>query len=150
MSDHPLPDDDHTSRYCKPTVIDDSGLPMTSAFELKSGEDYLSTNWLEYFDEQDLSSAVQCVRDAFRNKDYNLRPKGRFAVLNVSAAKTAVLEATGKTLCIDHLPLNDDRSHAGIFGYTADDLLVAVELKALVRDKDVHLAVTKEDRRARG
>ena len=41
-------------------------------------------------------------------------------------------------------------SHAGIFGYTADDLLVAVELKALARDKDVHLAVTKEDRRARG
>ena len=49
---------------------------------------------------------------------------------------------TGKTLYIDHLPLNDDQSHAGIFGYTANDLLVAVELKALVRDQDVHLAVT--------
>ena len=31
MSD-PLPDGDHTSRYCKPTAIDDNGLPMTSAF----------------------------------------------------------------------------------------------------------------------
>ena len=142
MSDPPLPDGDHTSRYCKPTVIDDNGLPMTSAFELKNGENYLSTNWLEYFNERDLSSAVQCVRDAFCKKNYNLRPNGRFAVLNVSAAKTAILEATGKTLYIDHLPLNDDQSHAGIFGYTANDLLVAVELKALVRDQDVHLAVT--------
>ena len=141
MSAAPLPDDDHTARYCKPTVIDDNGVPLTSAFELRNGENYLSTNWLEYFDEPDLSSAVQCVRDAFHNKDYALRPQGRFAVLNVGAAKAAVLEATGKTLRIDHLPLNDDQSHVGIFGYTADDLVVAVELKALVRDQDVHLAV---------
>ena len=116
MRGGPLPDDDHTARYCKPTVIDDNGMPMTSAFVLRDGEDFLSINWLEYFGDRDLSSATQCVRDAFRDKDYTLRPNGRFAVLNVSAAKAAVLEATGKTLHIDHLPLNDDLNRPGFPG----------------------------------
>ena len=142
MNGGPLPDEDHTSRYCKPTTVGDDGLPLTSAFKLRNGEEHLSINWIEYFDEPDLSRAVQRVREAFRNKRYTLRPQGRFAVLNVGAVKTAVLEAVGKALRIDHLPRNDDPSHAGILGYTADDLSVAVELKALVRDQDVYLAVT--------
>ena len=143
MSGGQLPDDDHASRYCKPTAVDDDGLPMTGAFVPRNGEDYLSANWLEYFTEPDLSRAVQRVRAAFRNKGYALRPQGCFAVLNVGAVKTVVLEAVGRTLRIDHLPLNNDPSHAGILGYSADDLAVAVELKALVRNQDVHLAVTK-------
>ena len=150
MSCDPVPDDGHISRYCKPSVIDDNGLPMTSAFELRKGEGYLSTNWLEYLNEPDLPSSVQRVRAAFRNKGYTLRQQGRFAILNVGAAKSAALQATGKTLRIDHLPLKDDQSHAGILGYTEDDLAVAVELKALVRDKDVHLAVQGQDPGARG
>ena len=64
-------------------------------------------------------------------------------MLNVGAAKTAALESAGKTLRIDHMPLNNDPSHAGILGYTADDLSVAVELKALVRVRDVHRAITE-------
>ena len=68
-------------------------------------------------------------------------PRGRFVVLHVGAAKTAVLDATGKTLRIDNLPFKDDPSHAGILGYSSDDLMVALELKALVRDRDVYHAV---------
>ena len=143
MSGGPLPDDHHASRYCKPTAVGDDGLPMASAFALRTGEKHLSTNWLEYFAEPDLSGAVQRVRAAFRNKGYKLRSQGRFAVLNVGAAKTAALESAGKTLRIDHMPLNNDPSHAGILGYTADDLSVAVELKALVRVRDVHRAITE-------
>ena len=141
MSSVPLPDDDHASRYCKPTAVGDDGLPMASAFALRNEENYLSINWLEYFGEPNLSDAVQRVRAAFRNKRYKLRPQGRFVVLHVGAAKTAVLDATGKTLRIDNLPFKDDPSHAGILGYSSDDLMVALELKALVRDRDVYHAV---------
>ena len=101
---------------------------------------FQSTGW-EYFRTLDLTSAVDRVRDVFRNKNYQLRPKGRFAVLNVGAAKTAVHEGADKSLFINHLPFNDDESHAGIIGYKADDLAVAVELKALVTSLDVHPAV---------
>ena len=37
-------------------------------------------------------------------------------------------------------PYRDDPSHASISGYTFDDFDVAVELKALVSQQDVHPA----------
>ena len=90
MTDSKLPDDDHLWRHCKPSSIDAFGMPMASAFELQPGEQYLSAKWLEYFDTLDLTIAVNEVRKAFLDKGYRLRQNGRFAVLNVGAAKTAV------------------------------------------------------------
>ena len=145
MIGDPLPDDDHAARYCKPSVVDSDGLPMASAFEPRRDESYLSINWLEYFGAPEPAAAVQHVRAVFRDKGYKLRSAGRFAVINVGSAKDAVHEGAGKTLRIDHLPLNDDQSHAGIFGYTTDDLALAVELKALVSRQAVHPAVTGGD-----
>ena len=141
MTDAPLPDGDHVSRYCKPSAVDERGLPLTAAFLPKQGEEYLSVNWLEYFRTLDLTAAVDQVRQVFRNKTYRLRPKGRFAVLNVGAAKSAVCEGTGKSLRVNLLPVSDDESHSGIIGYNTDDLAVAVELKALVTSLDVHPAI---------
>lgn len=114
---------------------------MVNAFSLRQDEDHLSVNWLEYFDKTELNAAVERVREVFHSKGFTLRPNGRFAVLNVGAAKTAVHEAVGCILNIDHLPLSDDPSHAGIFGYSSEDLAVAVELAALVRSQDVHPAI---------
>ena len=142
MTNQSLPDDDHISRYCKPSSIDENGRPMVNAFSLRQGEDHLSVNWLEYFDETELNAAVERVRGVFRSKGFQVRPNGRFAVLNVGVAKTAVHEAVGRTLNIDHLPLSDDESHAGILGYTSEDLAVAIELAALVTSQDVHPAVS--------
>lgn len=116
-------------------------MPMVNAFGLRQGEDHLSVNWLEYFDETELNAAVERVREVFRSKDFQVRPNGRFAVMNVGAVKTAVHEAVGRTLNIDHLPLSDDPSHAGILGYSSEDLAVTVELAALVTSQDVHPAV---------
>ena len=136
-----LPDGDHFSRYCKPSAVDERGLPLSAAFLPKQGEEYLSVNWLEYFRALDLTVAVDQVRHVFRNKNYRLRPKGRFAVVNVGVAKTAVHEGTDKSLSINHLPVNDDKSHSGIIGFNSDDLAVAVEIKALVTSLDVHPAI---------
>ena len=114
---------------------------MSAAFIPKQDEEYLSVNWLEYFGETDLGAAVERVREVFRSKNYQVRPNGRFAVLNVGAAKTAVREGVGQSLHINHLPV-DDESHSGIFGYASEDLAVAVELAALVTHQDVQPAVT--------
>lgn len=88
-----------------------------------------------------MSDAVEQVREAFSSKNYRVRSNGRFAVLNVGEAKKAIQAAVGHALRIEHLPSDNDRSHAGIFGYTANDLVVATELKALVTSQDVHPAV---------
>ena len=115
---------------------------MAAAFRLRQDEEYLSVNWVEYLGAPDLPAAVERIREVFRRKNYALRANGRFVVLNVGAAKTAVYEGIGYSLRFDHLPLDDDQSHAGIFGYTADDLAVAAELAVLVAPQDVHRAVS--------
>ena len=114
---------------------------MSAAFIPRQSEDYLSVNWLEYFGETELNAAIERVREVFHGKSFQVRPNGRFAVLNVGNTKMAVAEAVGRTLTIDHSPLSDDQSHAGIFGYASEDLAVAIELTALVTSQDVHPAV---------
>ena len=115
---------------------------MAAAFELKPGEDHLSVNWLEYFDSPDVGAAVEHVRETFRSKRYRFRPNGRFAVIGVGAAKNAVTEVVGRPGRVEHLPLDNDESHAGLSGYTVGDLAVAVELRALVRREHVHPALS--------
>ena len=141
MTNVPLSDNDHVSRYCKPSTVE-HGIPMPAAFLPRPNEEYLSVNWFEFFGEPTLCAAVDRVRRVFAQKGYDVVPNGRFAVLNIGAAKTAAYENVGRALRIDHLPLGDDHSHAGILGYTSNDLAVATELAALVTQQDVHQATT--------
>ena len=140
MTNPLLPDDDHVSRYCRPSTVE-YGIPTTAAFLPRSGEEYLSVNWLEYFGEPTLVTAVERIRAVFSEKGYRVSRNGRFAVLNIGDAKTAVEEATGRAVNFDYLPLDDDPSHAGIRGYTADDLAIAVELAALLIPQNVHSVI---------
>ena len=115
------------------------GLPMAAAFEIRPGEDYLSVNWLEYFNAPDLDAAIERVREAFDAKGYRVRPNGRFAVVGVGAAKAAIAAAIGQPGSVEHLPLDDDQSHAGLYGYPQGDLAAAAALRARVQQ--VHPAV---------
>ena len=143
MRNDPLPEEHQVARHCTPSRVED-GLPLVEAFTLKQDKEYLSVNWLEYFNAPDLTAAVECVREAFRNKRYTLRPNGRFAVLNVEAAKYAVHKATEALPAIKHRPCPNDPSHAGIFGGTTHNFAIAVQLAALVTPEDVHPAVLDE------
>ena len=140
MANKSLPDEDHVSRYCKPSAIDRNGRPMASSFLLREGEEYLSVNWLEYLRQQDLPTALDLVRASFRTKGFGLARNGRFSVLKVGAIKAAAAEAAGRTLHLTHLPSRLDKSHAGIFGYAPEDLAIAAELAGLVTSREVHPA----------
>ena len=143
MRNDPLPDEHHVARYCTPSRVED-GLPLVEAFTLRQADEYLSVNWLEYFNTPDLTTAVECVREAFGTKQYKLGPNGRFAVLNVEAAKYAAQKATGALPAIKHRPCPNDPSHAGIFGGTTHNFAIAVQLAALVTPEDVHPGVLHE------
>lgn len=145
MKGDPLPDEHHVARYCKPSTVDPlDRLPTVAAFQLRESDDHLSVNWLEFFGLDDHNAAMAQLRAAFDTKGYTLRPNGRFAVLNVGDAKTAINAADlHVTLDIKHWPIDEppDPSHSGIFGYEAAELAVAVELKALVTQDKVHPGV---------
>ena len=136
MNIESLPDSDHVSRLCKPSSIDkESGLPDIAAFLPRRGEEYLSVNWLEHFKKLELSDSVDSIREVFKHKNYTLRPTARFVVLNVGETKSLVLDVHQRILRIEQVPLEDDRSHSGIFGYSSDDLAIAAEIAALVTDR---------------
>ena len=122
------------------SAVDEEGLPTSQAFSLRQGEHHLSVNWLEYFGEPLLEMAVDGVRQAFREKGYQVARSGRFAVLNVRVAKEAGARGD-RLLAIEHLPAPDDPAHAGISGYGEEDLTVRLALAQLVRFQDVHPAV---------
>ena len=135
-----VPDADHVSGYCKPSAVDRQGRPMAAAFLPRSDEEFLSVNWLEYNSLPDLEAAVGHVRAQFGGRGYGLRRNGRFAVLNVGRATAVVSHRLQRPLWIDHQPLGDDDSHAGIHGYSSGDLAVAAEL-ALTIQETVYPAV---------
>ena len=141
MNGDPLPDDDHVARYCKPSSVGANGLPLASAFRLRASEDSLSVNWLEALGAASTDAAVGRVRALFVARGFGLRANGRFAVLNVGAAKAVVRVELGQSLRIEHDPLLDDPSHAAISGFPADDLAVAVELTTLVSREDTYPAI---------
>ena len=113
---------------------------MAAAFLSRSGDEYLSVNWLEYCGLPDLEAAVGHVRTQFQGRGCGLRRNGRFAVPNVGKAKAAVSQQVQRQLRIDHQPRFGDESHAGIHGYSSTDLAVAAEL-ALAIHETVYPAV---------
>ena len=141
MTGTPLPDGDHVARYCKPSSVRPDGRPFALAFRIRENEDYLSVNWLEYFQSPDVPAAVQHIRQAFRNKGFRLGRRGLFAVLEVGAAKSAVDEGFGRSLRFEYAPSRDDPSHAAIYGYGFSDIAVAAELAALVGWEGAYPAV---------
>jgi hypothetical protein len=140
MNGELLSGEDHVSRYCKPSTVEDD-LPSVSAFMLRTGEDHLSVNWLEYFGVLDKPAAIQRIREAFHSKGYRLRKGGRLAVLNIEGIRVIAQESAQNSLRVEHLPREDDPSHAGILGYSVDDFEIAVEIRALVGRVDVYLAI---------
>lgn len=132
MQGDDLPEDDRVSRYCKPSSIDD-GMLLPAAFEIRKNEDHLSVNWIEYFGEPSLPVAVGKIRNALRDKNYQIKPSGRFAMVPVRDVVETAPGATGQRLRVKHMPEPKDESHSGIFGYTAADYDIAATLAAQAR-----------------
>ena len=95
MADTTLPDNHPFSRFCKPTTVDQYGLPVYAAFIPRQGEERFSVNWFEYFGGPALATAIDRVRTVFWEKGFRVARNGRSILLNVGAAKTAVHEGVG-------------------------------------------------------
>lgn len=124
-----IPDEDHVARYCKPSHAP-NGEIEAGAFAPRESEDYLSTNWLEYFSHSGQEEQIDEVRKAFKNKGFQVKKKGLFAVLNVGATKLNIPK-----LAVVHKPNFNDPSHSGIY-YDRDDVELNAELiRQTITDK---------------
>ena len=132
-----LPEEDHVSRYCPPSQVED-GWPLLGAFQLKPAESYLSVNWLEYWMKSTQEEAIDCIRGEIALKR---RPNGRFVVLNVGEVKQIVESVIRRSPTITHQPTPAMESHAGIFDWPADDEEIAAELRLLVGQGSIFPAI---------
>ena len=140
MSGQVIPDSNHVSRYCKPSVVENN-LPIVGAFLPRPNEEYLSVNWLEYLATRDLDGAIKEVRARFQGRGYRLRLSGRFVILNVGYCKESATRIRRKVQ-FERRPLEDDDSHAAVLGIREDDFALATEFTRLVGRRDVYPAVT--------
>ena len=127
-----IPEKDHIARYCSPAQIKSNGEIYKSGFALRSGETYLSVNWLEHFaNEGDMQDKISSVCKDLRKGTLSIKEKGRFAVINVGRAKRKIHD-----IFIKHIPNSKNPSHAGIV--YPDKVNVgkqqALELSKLVKD----------------
>lgn len=112
-----LPDEHHTSRYCKPTTLV-AGEVQPTAFMATEGDPCPSVNWLEHFGHVSHEVAVSMVRECFIARGFRLRPKGAFAVISVGGSLKALSDRLIRGVTFQHAPVvaPPDPSHSEIQG----------------------------------
>jgi hypothetical protein len=103
-------------------------------------EPYLSTNWLEYTGARSRADQLTVVRQNLTDKGRKLSANGRLAVLRLETVIDHVRSSTpdARTITAHHEPERADPTHSGIYGYTADDQLIADLIAQVVQE--VHSA----------
>ena len=123
-----IPDTDHVSRFCGESKCDDDGRLLGSAFMPRRGEPYLSVNRLESTGASNRAEQLAAVRRHLTDKEINLPAKGRLAVLHLLTVFDHVRSTAPdrRNLTAHHEPEPPhDPSHAGIYGYSDEDDLIA-------------------------
>lgn len=135
-----IPGTDHVCRLCGPSKSDD-GQPLGAAFMLPPSEPYLSTNWLEFNGASSRAEQLKDIRQHLTNKGMTLPLNGCLAVLHLQTLIDHVRSNApdARALAAHHEPiLPSDPSHSGIYGYTAQDDLIADLIAQVVQE--VHKA----------
>lgn len=129
------PDTDHVSRLCGGSKCDDDGRPLGAAFLMRRDDTYLSVNWLESTGTSNRAEQLAAVRRHLTDKGISLPAKGRLAVLHLLSVFDHVRSAAPdrRNLTAHHEPEPPhDPSHAGIYGYSdADDLIADLVAEAV-------------------
>ena len=123
-----IPDPDHIARFCRPMQAPEGQIQAT-AFMLRSDEEYLSVNWLEYLDCSSRDQEINEIRNIYSEK-LNVGKSAKIAFLNVGEIHEKVFTESPDKRNIEvlHDPIvNDipDPSHSGIYNLKQDDELIA-------------------------
>ncbi|MBW2680969.1 MAG: hypothetical protein JRD01_09550 [Deltaproteobacteria bacterium] len=129
MKGDQIPDPDHIARLCQPKHVPD-GQIQASAFMLKSDEEGLSVNWLEFLECSSRDHEIAKIRNVYSLKFNRIGARATIAVINVGEVRERVLTESEdrRNLEVLHDPKEDgppDPSHSEIYNLTQDDELIA-------------------------
>lgn len=82
MKGDQIPDPDHLARFCRPGQVADEQIQAT-AFMLRSNEECLSVNWLEYLNCSNRDHEINEIRNVYSAK-LNIGARAKIAVLTDS------------------------------------------------------------------
>ena len=144
MNGNDLPDGAHVVRYVKPTSRHEDGSVDGSAFRLRSGDNGLSVNWLEYFSDLTRAQQLDAVRKLSR---LTMRKRGCLAELGVGATKQYSPELTALRFVRKPLDAENgyeaDPSHSEITGLPQGDSPQAALIGDLIAEciQAIHPAI---------
>lgn len=130
----------HVARYCRGRDLDERGRVRDSAFLLRDGEEYVSTNWLEPFHPADRGIQIAGVRQTLLDKGRRVARSGHFIVLNVGASVALCQNRLNLAVQFINLGEAHDLSHTGIYGLAADKARAAQVLAQSISPAEVYPA----------
>jgi len=130
-----IPDPDHIARFCRPKQVSDGQIQAT-AFMLRSDEEYLSVNWLEFLNCSSRDHEINEIRNIYSAK-LTVGARAKIGVLNIGEVREKVVTESPDKRNIEvlHDPIeDDDPSHSGIYNLKQDDELIAELILATVHE----------------
>jgi hypothetical protein len=129
----PVPESNHIARYCSSYTQTTDGQIQATAFMLRSGEESLSTNWLEFLNCSSREDEINVIRNIYTSK-LKVGAKAKIAILNVGEVRKKVLTESEdrRNLEFLHDPEPSDPSHSGIYNLKHDDELIAELIRETV------------------
>lgn len=123
-----VPDSHRIARFCRPKHVDGNTV-LATAFLPRSGEDYLSVNWIDFLGLPSEAEELRELRALYRRK-FEVGARARIALLPVGETRSYVHSRSPDRRQLDvlHEPIAEpamDASHAGIFNIRDDDELIA-------------------------
>lgn len=132
----PLDSTDHVVRYCRPRTIDSQGRITSAAFAFRireKREEFLSVNWLEYFEAANREERVSLLRVALGEK-LTLSRNGRLGVLEIGQVRALAQNLATGSVRVERHQSQEDPSHAGIHVAREHEIAAAVVLANLVEE----------------
>lgn len=130
-----IPDVDHIARYCKPKHTLDGQIQAT-AFMLRSDEESLSVNWLEFLNCSNKESEIAEIRRIYSTKFSKIGTNAKIVILNVGKVREGVRNESPdrRNLEVLHDPAMGDPSHSGIYNLRQNDVLIAEIILETIRE----------------
>jgi hypothetical protein len=120
-------DSHNVVRYLKPRFLirDDFDEDIISifsqAFELRPNEEFLSVNWLEYFELPNKKDALKLIINDLKASNLPVGSKGALAIANISKIKSIGKDRKTK-IRVEYRPNNLNKSHSRVFNIQNEDL----------------------------
>ncbi len=130
-----VPDKHHIARYCQPKYIADEQI-QPGAFMLRTTDESLSVNWLEFLDCSSRENEITELRRIYAAKLRRVGARAKIALLNVGeVCENVITESPDRRkLEVLHDPEIDDPSHSGIYNLKQDDELIAELILEAIRE----------------